>query len=188
MSSDWLLMLQWTMDLMRQHNCCLAIDGRCASGKTTFAMTLQEELSVNVVHMDDFYLPFIERTEEKMAKPGGHMNFGRLCEEVLIPLKEGHKAIYRPYNCHEGCFLPEQIIDNTKSTIIEGAYSCHPILREMYDMTIFMDISPKKQQQRLKERNPKSWRMFDEVWIPREEYYFSACSVPEHCDLIFRCE
>ena len=32
----------------------LAIDGRCASGKTTLANELSQSLSCNVVHMDDF--------------------------------------------------------------------------------------------------------------------------------------
>ena len=47
----------------------LAIDGRCASGKTTLANELSQSLSCNVVHMDDFYLPFALRTPERMAQP-----------------------------------------------------------------------------------------------------------------------
>ena len=34
----------------------IAIDGRCASGKTTLAAYLKTALSCNVIHMDHFYL------------------------------------------------------------------------------------------------------------------------------------
>lgn len=47
----------------------VAIDGRCASGKTTLAGKLRSALKCNVVHMDDFYLPFAKRTEDRMAQP-----------------------------------------------------------------------------------------------------------------------
>ena len=83
----------------------VAIDGRCASGKTTLAGNLRSALECNVVHMDDFYLPFSKRTEERMAQPGGNMDFDRLLFEVLRPLKSGTNASYRPYDCHEDRFL-----------------------------------------------------------------------------------
>ena len=34
----------------------VAIDGRCAAGKTTLAASLQAQLGCNVFHMDDFFL------------------------------------------------------------------------------------------------------------------------------------
>ena len=34
----------------------VAIDGRCAAGKTTLAASLQAQLECNVFHMDDFFL------------------------------------------------------------------------------------------------------------------------------------
>lgn len=35
----------------------VAIDGRCAAGKSSFAQKLQEETGCNVVSMDHFFLP-----------------------------------------------------------------------------------------------------------------------------------
>ena len=35
----------------------IAIDGRCAAGKTTLAARLAKELGGDVIHMDDFFLP-----------------------------------------------------------------------------------------------------------------------------------
>ena len=161
-----------------------AIDGRCTAGKTTLAGLLQGKRNCNVVHMDDFYLPFSKRTPEGMAQPGGNMDFHRLLEEVLLPLKRGAEALYRPYNCHEDFFLPTQTLNAAIPTIIEGSYSCHPLLREYYDLRVFLDISPELQAERLTARNPAAFEAFQTMWIPREEAYFSACQVREHCDLI----
>ena len=61
-----------------KHAFLIAIDGRCAAGKTTLAEKIQSSMECNVIHMDDFYLPFSERTEEKMTRPGGNMDFERL--------------------------------------------------------------------------------------------------------------
>ena len=50
----------------------VAIDGRCGSGKTTLAAALQKEFSCAVFHMDDFFLRPEQRTEERLAQPGGN--------------------------------------------------------------------------------------------------------------------
>ena len=76
----------------------VAIDGRCASGKTTLAGKLRSVLECNVVHMDDFYLPFSKRTEDRMAQPGGNMDFDRLLFEVLLPLKNGTNGCSSTYH------------------------------------------------------------------------------------------
>ena len=70
----------------------LALDGRCASGKTTMAERLQNVLPCNVIHMDDFYLPFSQRAAERMAEPGGHIWVERLRTEALEPLRAGRKS------------------------------------------------------------------------------------------------
>ena len=47
-----------------------------------------------------------------------------------------------------------------------------------------MDISPERQQIRLKERDPSSFERFQTIWIPREEHYFTACQIRSYCDLV----
>lgn len=162
----------------------VAIDGRCAAGKTTLAETIQSSLECNVIHMDDFYLPFSERTEEKMAQPGGHMDFERLLFEVLLPLRSGTNALYRPYDCHNNRFLESKKLNAAVPTMIEGSYSCHPILQSNYDLRVFMDISPECQKSRLKERDSSSLERFQSIWIPREEHYFTVCQVRNRCDFV----
>ena len=166
----------------------IAIDGRCASGKTTLSERLKSLFECSVVHMDDFYLPFSRRTEERMAYPGGNIDLERVLFDVLIPLKNGLDAVYCPYNCHTNQFLPEKRVNADSPVIIEGCYSCHAKLREKYDLRIFMDISPKTQKARLKKRNPSTFEAFQTIWIPREEQYFKVCDVRENCELILNGE
>ena len=67
----------------------IAIDGRCAAGKTTLAARLAKELGGDVIHMDDFFLPLELRTEERFREPGGNVHYERFKTEVLKPLEAG---------------------------------------------------------------------------------------------------
>lgn len=164
----------------------IAIDGRCASGKTTLAEQLQKVHECNVIHMDDFYLPMEKRTEKIMAQPGGNIDYERLLGEIILPIKEGKQTVYHPYNCHNNCFLPPQKVERKLGTIIEGSYSCHPDLKEYYDLCIFMDIPYELQLERLKKRNKALLEDFINIWIPREEYYFNTFNVRKYCDVVIR--
>jgi len=165
-----------------------AIDGRCGAGKTTLASKVQEITGCNVIHMDDYYLPFAQRTDEQMALPGGNMDFERLLSEVLLPLKHGDVAFSRALDCHSNLFRERKILDSSHWTLVEGSYSCHPCLRAFYKLRIFLDISPEQQLIRLKKRNPNTYDLFQKVWIPREETYFQSCNVREDSDLLLFAE
>ena len=70
--------------------------------------------------------------------------------------------------------------------IVEGSYCCHPSLFPFYDLTIFLDVCPQEQIRRITCRNgEKMAQIFQTRWIPMEEAYFSAFSIPQKCDLFF---
>ena len=46
----------------------IAIDGRCASGKTTLANKLAQHFHANVFHMDDYFLRKEQRTKERLSE------------------------------------------------------------------------------------------------------------------------
>ena len=52
---------------IQKPRCLIAIDGRCASGKSTLAALLARILNAPVVHMDDFYTPHAQKTPERLA-------------------------------------------------------------------------------------------------------------------------
>lgn len=165
----------------------IALDGRCAAGKTTLAEKLHEMINCTVFHMDDFFLRPEQRSKERLDMPGGNVDYERFREEVLMPLKSGvPKISYQPYDCHEQQLLQPVIVKPAQVVLIEGSYSCHPELWDFYSLHIFLTVNPEEQLRRIAGRNGKgNIRQFQEQWIPLEEQYFMAYQVMERCDLCF---
>ncbi len=163
----------------------LAIDGRCGAGKTTIAKKLAREFSCNVIHMDDFFLPTEKRTPERLSAPGGNTDVERFLNEVMLPLKSGKHFSYRPYDCHTVSFKAPVHVAPNKLTVIEGSYSCHPLLWDFYDLRIFVDVNKQTQLERIAARNGEdALKVFAARWIPLEEKYFDAFSIKERCDAV----
>ena len=73
-------------------------------------------------------------------------------------------------------------------TVIEGSYSMYPDLRKYYDCSIFVDIDPSMQIQRIARRNPDLLDDFRNKWIPLENAYFEAFDVQNACDLTIKTQ
>lgn len=170
--------------LSKKNHLILAIDGRCGSGKTTFASYLQKEFKANLFHMDDFYLPLDLRTPEILSQVAGNIDRMRLIEEVLHPLQNGVPFTYRTYSHTPSPHFSDPIqVQPTKVAIIEGSYSCHPDLISFYDYKIFLSLDKDRQWQRLSGREtPEELAGFAKFWIPMEEKYFQACQPQTKCD------
>ncbi len=170
----------------------IAIDGRCASGKTTLAgelaALLENELSavVNIIHMDDFFLRPEQRTEKRLATPGENVDHERFLDEVLIPLHDIRPISYRPFSCHDMALSDETVsLIPGDIDIVEGSYSCHPKLYGYYDFRIFCDIDKDTQLARIINREESAAvAAFQEKWIPMEESYFDVYDIKRKCDYI----
>ena len=164
----------------------LAIDGRCASGKTTLAASLARELGCPVIHMDDFFLRPEQRTPERLAAPGENIDHERFLAEVLIPLREGRALAYRPFSCRTQALGEPVTLSPAPLVIIEGSYAHHPALRDAYDLRILLDITPEEQGRRILRRNGEEMAaLFREKWIPMEEAYFQYAAVSDHAHAVF---
>lgn len=159
----------------------MAIDGRCASGKSTLAAELHERYGFAVVHMDHFFLRPEQRTPERYAQPGGNVDYERVLEEVLEPLGRGEWPEYRPFDCHAGALAPPVRLEPSPVVVVEGSYSCCPALWERYDLRAFLTVGPEEQLRRLAQRDGDYVQVFQERWIPLEERYLAACQVEERC-------
>ncbi|MBR5535041.1 MAG: AAA family ATPase [Clostridia bacterium] len=148
----------------------IAIDGRCASGKTTLAEEIKERTACAVVHMDDFFVPRNERRDEI----GGNICFERLISDVLIPFKKGEAAEYRSFLCKKQTMGDVEKIEEGNVLLLEGTYSTHEKLKEYVDYSFVLDIAREEQVKRIKKRNPDNFEDFINIWIPREEEYFKA--------------
>ena len=171
--------------LARKDRVTVAIDGSCASGKTTLAALLAANRDCNVFHMDDFFLRPQQRTAQRFAQPGGNVDYERFREEVLLPLQSGHPFSYRPFDCSTFTLAESRQVEPRKITIVEGTYSLHPYFADPYDLRIFLSASPALQRQRILERPAFVHQRFFEEWIPMENRYFSGLSVAENCDMVF---
>lgn len=171
--------------LKNKNNVIIAIDGRCAAGKTTLAKALAEAVDCNVIHTDDFFLPSERKTAERLSETGGNIDYERFFEEVIVPLKKNIPFSYRPYSCSLGEFTKPVSIIPKEVTIIEGTYSLHPYFKDYADIKVFIDISPSEQEKRLLLRNKELFERFVNEWIPMEEKYFDEFGIRKKCNLIF---
>lgn len=164
----------------------VAVDGRCASGKTTLAAKLKRLIACEVVHMDHFFLPPEMRTAKRLETPGENVDHERFLQEVLLPLHRGEEVSFRPFDCKKGDFGEVIRLEKQKICVIEGTYACHGSLREYYNLCIFMDVSPQEQMRRIIVRNGESAaESFRSKWIPLEERYFEVFDIAGMCDYRF---
>ena len=166
----------------------IAIDGRCAAGKSTLGAHLAA-LGCTVIPMDHFFLRPEQRTEARFAEPGGNVDRERFLSDVLLPLRAGRAFSYRPFDCHTLSLAAPLAVAPADMCVVEGSYSCHPALRDFYDLTVFLDVSPDEQLRRIRARNGEEGaQRFVERWIPLEERYFTELDVRAHCGLCYLSE
>ena len=172
--------------LLTEHEFVLiAIDGRCASGKTTLAALLQRVYDANLFHMDDYFLPFERKTPERLAEPGGNVDYERFFSEIASQPK-GASVTWHCFDCSvQGLSAPIHTPPK-RLTIVEGSYSLHPVLRDAYDLKVFLDIDPQRQSDRILRRNgPEMHARFVNEWIPLENEYFDGLNIRSIADLAF---
>ncbi len=171
--------------LKEKERVTVAIDGRCAAGKTTLAEEISGIIPCNVFHADDFFLRPEQRTPERYAEAGGNFDRERFEKEVLLPIKTGLPFSYTPFDCRTMSFSAPVPVSPKKVNIIEGAYCAHPLLFDYYDLTVFLSVSKEEQRKRINKRNPQIADAFFTRWIPLEEKYISEYGMEQKCDLYF---
>ncbi len=170
--------------LNQQASLIIAIDGRCASGKTTAATELSQIFNAPIIHLDDFFLRPEQRTPQRYQQPGGNVDYERLVEEVFEPLITHENFYYRPFDCQTMTLQQPVLFEQNRLVIIEGSYSMRPEFRKYYDLTCFFDVDAVEQLKRIEIRNPDKVNMFVEKWIPYEEKYFTHFDIRNYCDFI----
>jgi len=156
----------------------LALDGDCASGKTTLVALLEPLYDCNVFHMDDFFLPYALRTPERLLEPGGNVHYERFRREVLDSLPSGKPFTYGAFSCKTGETRSVAVTPRPVS-LIEGSYALHPTFdgayRRLDAVKALLTVSPAEQRDRILARNGEAMlRRFQNEWIPLEIQYFQA--------------
>lgn len=162
----------------------LGIDGQAASGKTTAANLLAAVFDTDVIHMDEFFLPLSMRTSLRLDECGGNIHYERFKAEVISGLKEGRGFSYRIYDCSRSDFSTLRMVGPQRLYIIEGAYSLHPEIREIYDLKVFFSINDEEQRRRILQRNGEErYMFFKEKWIPMENRYIEQERIQDLCSI-----
>ena len=165
----------------------IAIDGRCASGKTTLGNRLAEFYRENarLFHMDNYYLRPEQRTEKRYQTPGENVDHERFLDQVLLPASQGKKVISQDLICPDLILSEPETVSCPPIMIVEGSYSLHPSLYPYYDFKIFMDCPQKTQLERIIRRNgPYKAEEFRTRWIPLEEHYIESLHPENQADLM----
>jgi adenylate kinase family enzyme len=156
--------------LMKVHDTVIvAIDGNSAAGKSTLAGIIKDVYGedCNIFHMDDFFLTPELRTEERLKEIGGNVDYVRFKEEIVNGIQSRKMFHYRVYDCTKKAITKKVSVIPKKLNIIEGSYSMHPTLIDIYTLKIFMGVSREEQSFRILKRNgPVMQKLFLNKWIP----------------------
>lgn len=162
----------------------IAIDGPCASGKSSFSEMLANKYNGIVFRMDDFFLPPELKTVQRLREIGGNVHYERIMREILTNLDEEY-VTYRKYDCMTNELGDEQTVELPKVIMIEGAYSLRPDLRGYYDIKILLTVSEQIKLDRILKRNgTKMLERFINEWIPLENKYFEHEKLEKVADYI----
>ncbi len=163
----------------------VAVDGPCASGKTTLAQRLAVQTGAQVIHADDFFLPFEMKTPERLGQAGGNIHYERFSEEVTNGIGSGKPFEYGVYSCAEGRITEKKTVVPEGIIIVEGSYSMHPEMRIDWDLRIFVEAEYDVRLGRILRRNgAEKLKLFKEKWIPMENAYFEFFDIKNKCDII----
>lgn len=166
----------------------IGIDGPCGAGKTTLASLIQETYDVEIIHLDDFFLPMELRTPDRLAEIGGNVHYERFLSEVIHGIQSKNSFTYRRFDCHTMAYCDTVTVQQNKPIIIEGAYSLRPDFHSIYTKKIFLTIDHATQKQRLIHRVGETrYKQFEELWIPKEIAYFETFHIQDCADILLSC-
>lgn len=179
----YFLVIQKIEELLQtQNRVFIVADGMCASGKSTFAECMHLVFGATVLHADDFFLQPHQRTKERLAEPGGNIDYERL-SEVVQNIALGGAFAYQAYDCQTQSMQPEQTILPSVLVVLEGAYALHPKIAAKADIYVFFKQDEAKQMERIIGRNgPQMAQRFKSEWIPMENRYFSHFDISQKCN------
>lgn len=171
--------------LLKNGSVTVAVEGPAASGKSTVAQVLKDIYNCRTVPMDHFFLQAGQRTEKRLSEVGGNIDYERFSSEVLPSIKSKGSINYRPFDCSSMSLRDEIFLAPASLTVVEGTYSTHPAFGRYYDLSVFLDISPTIQRERILKRNsPLFAERFFKDWIPLENEYFVATEAKKRADIL----
>ncbi|HEY8718262.1 hypothetical protein [Pengzhenrongella sp.] len=166
----------------------VALDGRSAAGTSTLAAALGVRLAASVIEGDDFYRDLPEQERWALDATEGvaeYFDWQRLRGEVLVPLRTGRAARYRPFSWTPSGGLSDRTVTvaPTPVIILEGVYTGRPELRDLVDLAVLVETPTQERQRRQVARGHGN-----DAWWPRwtaaEDHYFTTICPRQSFDLV----
>ncbi|GAA2905213.1 hypothetical protein GCM10020220_113060 [Nonomuraea rubra] len=110
----------------------MAVDGPAGSGKTTFAGRLGAELGCQVIHSDDFPVPWEEG-------PGGW--FHALESQVLAPLQRGLPGGFRRYDWVRGRYAGRVAVPVAPVLVVEGVGTARASVAHLLAYSVWVEAA-----------------------------------------------
>lgn len=155
----------------------IALEGSCASGKTTIANMLHD---VTIIDVDDFFLSSSKKTETRLNEVGGNIDY-ELYEECLKKIKPNTTITYTVFDCSCGKYK-EKTIEIKDKVLLVGVYSYHERVRKYINRLLYLMVDEKTQLERLSKRD--LFERFIKEWLPMEKRYYASFDFIGHADLL----
>ncbi|WP_113702389.1 uridine kinase family protein [Nonomuraea lactucae] len=165
--------------LAREPSCgpvrLVAVDGPAGAGKTTFAGRLSAALGCQVVHSDDFPVPWEEG-------PGPW--FGALDEQVLRPLRRGLPGAFRRYDWVRGAYAELVTVPVAPVLVIEGVGTARRSAAGLLAFTVWVEAPETVRLRRVIERDGPELEPRWRAWFEAEREWFAGDGTRERADLV----
>jgi uridine kinase len=179
----------------------VALDGGSGAGKSTLASFIDSQFDVALIPLDDFFSADISDSQwDKFtieARLRHVFDWQRLRQSAIEPLRAGRVAAWYAFDFasglrSDGTFgMQEQRVERQPSDVIllEGAYSACPVLSELIDLAILVDVPVETRHTRLVSREDKGFLLpWHQRWDPVEHYYFTRVRPRSSFDLVVNLE
>ncbi len=180
------------MAMPRQQSTLLVgVDGAGGAGKSTFARLLKAAFAsladdTMIVHMDDFFFPTSRQNE--LAADGfvdGTIDWKRLLEQVLVPIKEERPGRYQRYDWPSRTLQEWHIVGVGGIVIVEGIRALRRELAPIYDQGVWITCPRSVRLDRgIARDGEKARRRWELDWMPAEDRYIEQHRPQDVAELV----
>jgi uridine kinase len=153
----------------------VAVDGPAGAGKTTFAGRLATGLNCQVIHSDDFPVPWEE---------GPAPWFHALDEQVLRPLQDGRPGGFRRYDWVRGAYAGHVAVPVAPALVIEGVGTARRSAADLLAFTVWVEAPEPVRLRRVIDRDGPELEPRWREWFAAERAWFAEDGTRDRADLI----
>jgi uridine kinase len=155
----------------------ILIDGPAGAGKTTFAAQLAQSLEdCLVIHMDDLY--------EGWNSPLSDELFHRVVRDIIEPFRQHTTLVFATWNWETNTWNPTVQRTPPRCLIIEGVGAGARHIREVADVSVWLDLDDETGAVRVINRDGEVSRPHIEAWLKHQRTHFAQDATKLNCAVV----